>query len=92
MNTIRWRKRRNASNATTVPQRNTSTVPTDPVEATIASMSPVRPGRRSPASQPTTASSHTVTTTPRLRRAGPKVILASVMSTTAAAAHQTPVV
>ena len=90
-NTTRWRKRRNASNAITVAQRNTSTMPTDPVEATIASMKPVRPGRRSPASHRTTASSHTVTATPRLRRAGPKVILASVMSTTAAAAHHMPV-
>ena len=90
-NTIRWRKRRNPSNAITVAQRNTSTVPTDPVEATTASINPVSPGRRSPASHRTTASSHTVTATPRLRLAGPKVILASVMSTTAAAAHQTPV-
>jgi hypothetical protein len=90
-NTSRWRKRRNTSSAITVAQRNASTVPTDPVEATIASMRPVTPGRRSPASHRTTASSHTVTATPRPRRAGPKVILTSVMSTTAAATHHTPV-
>ena len=61
------------------------------VEATTASMRPVNPGSRSPASHRTTASSHTVTATPRLRRAGPKAILASATSTTAATAHQTPV-
>src|SRR5215207_5224259 len=91
-NTTRWRKRRNASNAITVAQRSAPTVPTDPVEATIASMRPVRPGRRSPASHRTTASSHTVTATPRLRLAGPKLIFANVTRTTAAAAHQTPVI
>ena len=64
---------------------------TDPVEATIASMRPVMPGRRSPASHPTTASSKTVTATPRLRLAGPKVIRPSVTSIAAAAAHHTPV-
>ena len=91
-NTTRWRKRRNTSNAITVSQRNALTMPADPVEATIASMRPVRPGRRSPASHCTTASSHTVTVTPTLRRAGPKAILASTTRTTAAASHQTPVV
>ena len=43
MNTSRWRKRRNASNAITVAQRSTPTMPTDPVEATTASMKPVMP-------------------------------------------------
>ena len=91
MNTTRWRKRRNASNAITVAQRSAPTMPTDPVEATTASMKPVMPGRRSPASHRTTASSQTVTATPRLRRAGPKATLASVTRTTAAATHHTPV-
>src|SRR6266498_3925567 len=79
-NTTKWRMRRNASNATRVAQRTAPTTPTDPVDATIASMRPVIPGRRSPASHRTTASSQTVTATPRLRLAGPKATLASVTS------------
>jgi len=90
-NTTRWRKRRSTSNASRVPQRSAPTMPAEPVEATIASIRPVIPGKRSPASHRTTASSQTVTATPRLRLAGPKMTLASATRTTAAAAHHTPV-
>src|SRR4030095_594250 len=49
-NTSRWRKRRSTSNAIRVAHRSTLIMPADPVEATIASMRPVTPGTRSPAS------------------------------------------
>ena len=91
MKTSRWRKRRNTSSATSVPHRSAPIMPADPVEATIASMRPVNPGSRSPASHRTSVSSQTVTAMPRLFLAHPNVILASVARATAATAHQTPV-
>jgi hypothetical protein len=89
--TIRWRQRRNTSNASTNPHDSVFSSHQEPMRA-MPRRNGSTPGPYRPASQPTTASSTTVTATAGPRRPRANTASVSPTSTSAATSQPTPLV
>jgi hypothetical protein len=89
--TIRCRKRRSTSSATSSPASSPLRTHHE-LRAASARQSPTSPGACSPVSQLTTASSATVTSTAKPRSPPAKTATVSATSTIAAISHPTPLV
>ena len=89
--TIRCRKRRSTSNATSSPASRPLMTHQE-LRAARARQAPTSPGAWSPTSHRTTASSTTVTSTARPRIPRAKTTIVSAISTTPTISHRTPLV